>query len=151
MVNSPYFRTHCISKTISATAYLTRNIVQSLPITPPYHIYLPNYERIIPSYFLSITSITTYRQEEMMPKWNSIASMGMYIVPYQSHTNSVSLLLNMETSLVYLQSHVKHDNLFDIVLTTDRNIPTLSCWQQLSGFTRYSPHHIHPQELLSGT
>ena len=48
-------------------------------------------------------------------KWNLISSMRLYLVPLPRHVRSVSLILNMETSIILLQFRVQYDDFFEPV------------------------------------
>jgi hypothetical protein len=52
--------------------------------------------------------------------------------PSPKHTGNVSLVLSLDTGLVFPQFHVQHDDFFETVSPKAGNPAILSHWQNLS-------------------
>jgi hypothetical protein len=71
--------------------------------------------------------------EKTIPKWDSRAIVGLYIGPSPSHARKVSLVLSLETGLVFPQFHVQHHDFFETVSPKAGNPTILSHLQKLPG------------------
>jgi hypothetical protein len=64
--------------------------------------------------------------------WNRRARLGMYLGPSPRHARSVSLVLNPSTGLISPQYHINHDEFFETIDRTSRELP--APWKLLAGF-----------------
>ena len=86
----------------------------------------------------------------MIQKWNPRGRIVLYLGPFPRYASSYSLVLNLDTAIVYLELHVQHGQFFEMVLPTAGNRPNILHFQQLYGFTIENPNHIQPQEVITG-
>lgn len=66
-----------------------------------------------------------------LPKWDRRSRVGLYLGVSPRHSRSVALVLNLHTSLVSPQYHLKFDNLFE---TLEQIQPVHSLWQEKCHF-----------------
>ena len=63
--------------------------------------------------------------------------MGINLDPSPRHAGSVSLVLNLHTSMMSPQFHLSYNDFFDMVRPTAGNPPVYSHWQALTGLQKY--------------
>jgi hypothetical protein len=68
-----------------------------------------------------------------IPKWDTRARVGLYLVPSPRHAINMSLVPSLDTGLVSPQFHVQHDDFFETVPPNAGNLAVLSHLQNLSG------------------
>ena len=71
-----------------------------------------------------------------MPNWEPRARLGINLGPSPRHAVSVSLLLNLQISMVSPQFHISYDNFFKTVRPTSRNPPVYSPWKALTSLQK---------------
>ena len=80
-----------------------------------------------------------------VPKWEPRARLGIKLGPSPRHAGSVSLILNLQTMMVYLHYHLSYDDFFETVRPTVVNPPIYSHWQALKGLSKYEHLARHPK------
>jgi hypothetical protein len=68
-----------------------------------------------------------------IPKWDSMARVGLYVGQSPIHAINVSLVLSLDTGLMSPQFHMQHDDFFETVSAKAGDPVILSHWQTLSG------------------
>lgn len=74
------------------------------------------------------------QNKQKIDKWMSRSRMAIYLGPSPQHSQSVGLLLSLQTGLVSPQFHIKYNDLFETVIDAPSNTLPSSNWQVLAGF-----------------
>ena len=68
--------------------------------------------------------------------WDARCRVGLNLGFSPRHARTVSLVLNIHTSTVSPQFHIKHDDFFESVSVGAGNMPFQSLWQSIAGFRK---------------